>query len=102
MVKPKVAIVVPDYSAGGGVPAVASFLLKALLASNNYHAEVFSLATSARDQDSFRILAPRTWIRRPRLSVRNVNGVDFRHFGAFGSEVEIFRYLPRSILTKEL
>ncbi|MEP6692932.1 MAG: glycosyltransferase family 4 protein [Gemmatimonadaceae bacterium] len=100
--KNRVAIVVPELANGGGVPAVAMFLHRVLRESGDFDADLISLATSSRDEDSVRILAPRSWLRGPRISMHEAHGVAYRHAGSVGAELEYRRYRPRRALTRLL
>jgi len=100
--KPRVAIVVPLLTGGGGVSAVASFLYRVLDASGRYQPEFISLAMSARDKASVRLLSPTSWIRKPEVIAGSWQGKDFRHVGCYFAELEFQRYLPRRVLTELL
>ena len=99
---PRVAIVVPLLTGGGGVPAMASFLYKALDRSGRYQPEFISLALSARDKASVRLLCPPSWFRKPEVIAGTWQGKDYRHVGCYFAELEFQRYRPRHVLTKLL
>ncbi len=98
MDKVRVAIVTQSFFTGGGVPAVARMLTDGLN-SQGFHADVFDVATSARDENSRRIVSPTTWVRRS-LEGETVSGV--RKWGANAAEIEVMRYRPRRSLTEAL
>jgi D-inositol-3-phosphate glycosyltransferase len=98
----RVAIVVPAFGRGGGVPEVAKFLRAVLLRTGRYSCEIISLSTAWRDEHNVRLSAPTTWIRGPRIVARHVDGIDYREAGSVLSEIEVRRYRPRTRLTKLL
>ena len=97
-----VAIVVPDLTGGGGVPAVARFLCKAIEQSNYFNARLFSLPSSVADPASLRLVAPRTWPRGPVVEKGEWEKREFEHVGAVFAEFEFQRYRPRRVLTSLL
>ncbi|HET6553595.1 MAG TPA: glycosyltransferase family 4 protein [Dyella sp.] len=99
---PTIGVVVPALAAGGGVPAVASFLCRSIESSGRFQLRVFSLATSSRDRDSVLMRSPRTWLRAPGSSSGTWEGRKFTHFGASLAELEFMRYQPRPALTAAL
>jgi glycosyltransferase involved in cell wall biosynthesis len=99
---PRVAIVVPSLAARGGLPALAFFLHRTLLASGRYEPSLISLATSANDEDSVRLVRPATWRRGVQTTSRDIGGIPYVHVGAVGTEIEILRYQPRGALTRLL
>ena len=100
--KPRIALIVPDLVSDGGLPSVTLFLLRIIEASGMFQADIVSVASSARDPTSVRLLSPPSWFR----GVRAVDGVwqgrPYRHFGARLTEFEFQRYRPRRILTRAL
>ncbi|PQJ35060.1 hypothetical protein BSZ35_11060 [Salinibacter sp. 10B] len=101
--KPKtIAIVVPDLSTSGGVATVAHFLRDLISESNRYDADVISVALGSSDRASVHLRAPSTWADGVQVRSESVNGVSYDHVGAWASEIEYFRYQPRSILTERL
>jgi D-inositol-3-phosphate glycosyltransferase len=99
---PTVAIVLPSLSARGGIPALALFLYHTLKASTRYDPRLISLATSARDLNSTRLLQPASWFRGVRASSERLGDIPYIHVGAHATEVEPFRYRPRQVLTELL
>ena len=102
MKKPKIAIVVPALTEWGGLPTVAMFLREAINRSGRYESELISVAISARDSASVRLLSPRTWLAGPQIESRALNGNAFKHIGCYFCEFEFQRYLPRTQLTRIL
>jgi glycosyltransferase involved in cell wall biosynthesis len=98
----RIALVTPAFPENGGTTSVTRFLYEALAASPHYDPFIISLATSAHDPASFRLLSPRTWSKGPVAVTRECNGVQFVHVGAWGSEIELLRYRPRRILNRIL
>ncbi len=99
---PRIALVVPNFVGGGGVPSVALFLHRIIQSSGMFQAEVISLATSATDGSSVRLLSPSSWFKGVKILDGIWQGIPYRHFGAFLSEFEFQRYRPRRILTDAL
>jgi len=83
----------------GGVVVVASFIHQQLLESGRYIPHFVSLATSFRDKNSVRLLAPSTWKSGPQLTEGEWANIPYTHAGAFLTEFEFQRYLPRKRLT---
>jgi glycosyltransferase involved in cell wall biosynthesis len=102
MTKARIALLVPGLSYGGGVPAVARFLYRVLQRSDRYLVKVISLATSAHDLSSVRLLSPRTWVNGVRWSHEQWQDISCRHVGAVFSELEFQRYRARRTLTNAL
>jgi len=98
----KVAVVVPAFAAGGGVSAVARFLVDVLDASGRYEPALISLALSSVDPTSVCLRRPRSWLRGIQVEERQAFGRGCRHVGAFISDVETQRYRPRRRLTEIL
>jgi glycosyltransferase involved in cell wall biosynthesis len=99
--KPSIALVVPDLTVYSGVPAVALFLHRIISDAGRHVPQLISVATSARDRNSVRLTDPRSW-GKPRISVEETRGYDFKHVGAVFTEFEFQRYRPRRVLTEEL
>ncbi|MFO1431397.1 MAG: glycosyltransferase family 4 protein [Candidatus Competibacteraceae bacterium] len=96
---PKIAIVVPNLTDRGGIPAVASFIYQAIHNSSKYTAEYISIPMSSHDNASVRLVSPRTWLDGIKVVDDFWNGKPFRHVGALFTEFEFQRYHPRSKLT---
>lgn len=94
----RVALITHDLGAGGGCGAITAFLHKILTASRRYAPEIFSLATSAVDPWSVRIVSPRTWWRGVQVAPDVWRGMPFHHVGAVATELEFQRYRPRRVL----
>lgn len=101
--KRKIAIVSPDLAGtGGGVATVASFIYEAIRASQKYEVDLISIATSARDASSVRILSPQSWLRGIESRNETWRGRDVLHIGCRFAELEPQRYMPRGKLTNLL
>ncbi len=98
----RVALLVPDFDADGGVPQVGRFLRDVLHGSERYTPDVISLARGARDPAGSQLTRPSTWARGAQVEERNWNGISCRHVGARWSEFEFQRYRPRPVLTEVL
>lgn len=101
-VTPRIAIVVPAFGHGGGVPEVAKFLRNVLLRSGRYSCEIISLSTAWRHEHNVRLTAPTTWMRGPQLVTKRADGIDYQEAGSVLSEIEVRRYRPRHVLTELL
>lgn len=98
----RIALVVPSLSEGGGVPAVARFIKDTILRSGRYDLKLVSLATSAEDPESVRIVTPSSWLRGARTTAGEWEGLPFVHVGAVGGEFEFQRYSSRRVLAEVL
>lgn len=96
----RIALVTHDLSQVGGLPSMITFLHRTLTESGRYAPEMISLATSAADASSMRLLAPSTWATPPRIEQVDWHQYQFRHAGVWGSELEPQRYRPRRSLTE--
>lgn len=81
---------------------MTAFLYAALEETDDYRPEVISLALSSRDEASVRLRAPKTWRNGPRVMRRTEREIDHCHVGAWFTEIEPFRYRPRSVLNEVL
>jgi glycosyltransferase involved in cell wall biosynthesis len=86
----------------GGVRRTALFLYHVLRTSGLYEPDLVSLANSARDTSSVRLLSPPSWLRGPRVTQGRWEGVPYRHVGAWLAEFEFQRCRPRQALTRQL
>jgi glycosyltransferase involved in cell wall biosynthesis len=100
--KHSVALVVPAFATSGGVRVVTQFLHRILTDSGRYEPAIISLATSARDANSVRLLSPPSWVRGIQISTETSHGVTFQHVGAFLVEFEFLRYQTRRKLCELL
>ena len=100
--RPRIAVVVPALAEGGGVSTVAKFLYGIISESGHYRADIISLATSARDEASRRILAPASWLAGIRIIDGKWQGEKYQHVGCNLAEFEFQRYRQRHILTELL
>lgn len=102
MKKKRIAILAPDLSVLNGVSVVAKFLYEIINSSETFSADLISIATSARDVSSVRLLSPQSWMKGVRVENGNFQGIPFRHIGANLTEIEFFRYRPRKRLSEAL
>lgn len=99
---PKIGVIVPEITNTGGVASVAEFVIRTIRERSNYQLKVVSLAMAARDQASLLLSDPRTWARGATVLDGDFRGMAFRHVGAVVPEVESRRYLPRTVLAREV
>jgi D-inositol-3-phosphate glycosyltransferase len=99
MKKKSVAIVVPCIEKGGGVPSLALYLYKALSIYSNYQIDIISISTSRYDKNSTKIFSPKTWVKGIKVSEKKRNSINIINVGAYFTELEFMRYMPRKILT---
>jgi glycosyltransferase involved in cell wall biosynthesis len=95
----RVALVVPGFEEGGGVPEVALFLERVMRESGRYRSEFVSLPVASNDPSSIRVRAPSTWLRGVRTDEGEWEGHRFTRVGSVWSELEFQRYRPRRPLT---
>jgi len=98
----RIAIVAPALAARGGLASVALFLHHTAQASGRYEPHLISLATSSVDNNSVRLVSPRTWSRRPRITSERLGDLTYQHVGSAIAEIEPLRYRPHAALTKLL
>jgi len=96
---PKVAIVSPFLNTAGGIPSVAAFIYHTVQNSRRYTADYISLACSAFDRASVRLASPKSWLGGVKVVPGMCGERPLRHVGAFLTEFEFQRYLPRRRLT---
>ncbi|MEM6622339.1 MAG: glycosyltransferase family 4 protein [Pseudomonadota bacterium] len=98
----RIGLVVPALDYEGGVQSVAQFLVKTIRERSDHDLKIISLATSSRDTESRRLLAPGTWATPVRTRQGVFEEMAFTHVGARFTEFEFQRYKPRAALTREL
>ncbi|MBC7797020.1 MAG: hypothetical protein H7Z37_09115, partial [Pyrinomonadaceae bacterium] len=100
--KKKIAIVTPDLKHRSGVSVIAKFLFDVINATDDLCAELISVSTSRHDANSVKLMNPKTW--REKIKVTQVIETDlsYRHVGANLTEIELFRYRPRRVLDEIL
>ena len=96
--RPKIALVVPALTGGGGVPTVARFLLDIGLRDGRFEFLVVSLVTSSKNDLSVRLLKPSTWFSKVSVRRASWEGISFFEVGAFATELEFQRYRRRKAL----
>ncbi len=100
--KIRIALMVPELTAIGGLRRVVEFFVRALGALGSYETAVVSLAQIRNSPESVRLLDPLTWFRGVRVANGTWEHGDFLHVGCVFSELEFQRYRPRAALTKIL
>ena len=98
----RVALVVPGFEEGGGVPQVARFLAGAMRESGRYVPEFISVPMASSDPDSVSLRAPSSWLRGLRVQRVEHDGETLLRVGAYACELEFQRYRPRRVLTELL
>lgn len=102
----RVVVVVPEYrteqAPGGGVSAVADFLVDAFLADGEWDVALLSPRMWSRAPESRRLTAPGTWLRGPATHRGRTGRVTLTYVGADWSEFEFMRYAPRAALDRLL
>jgi glycosyltransferase involved in cell wall biosynthesis len=98
----KIAIVVPSLFKTGGVTTVARFIKNTALRSDKYEIKLISLCMARQEKTSVEIFRPYSWLRGVTTQKGSWDNLPFTHVGAFLSEIEFQRYLPRRALTKLL
>lgn len=94
----RIAIAVPGYEEGGGVPAVADFLVRALQQRRGYSIQIVSMAVRWNDPLNTRVTRPWEWLRGPRCLELPGRPVPVTRIGARWAEAEFMRYMPRRAL----
>ena len=98
----RIGVVVPEITNTGGVASVAEFVIRTVLDRTDYDLKIISLAMAARDRASLLLTRPATWARGATVIDGDFRGHRFAHVGAIVPEIESRRYLPRSVLAREV
>lgn len=98
----RIALVTHSLASGGGTGTMTAFLYRVLAESGKYQPDVISLASSATDFVSVRLLAPGTWLRGPGVESGAWCSLPYRHIGAVLVEFEFQRYRPHAALIQLL
>ena len=101
-VKQTLGIVVPGLDLGGGVPAVASFIMQAALRSESFTVRMVSLCMASSDPASVSLRDIHSWKKGITVRHGTWRGRSFSHVGAFLCELEFQRYASRPALSKAL
>lgn len=96
--RPTLGLVVPSLHQGGGVPAVAGFLVDVAERSGEWDLQIISLCMASDDPESTSLRRPGGWLRQPGLGTRAWRGRDIAHVGARWGEIEFQRYRTRPLL----
>lgn len=99
--RPVLGLVVPGLDLGGGVPAVAKFVLR-VAQSNGINVKLISLSMASGDPQSTRLAVPGTWFQTARVRGGSWQGMPFSHVGAEWGELEFQRYRRRPALASAL
>lgn len=102
MKKNKLAILLPHYrnpAQGGGVATVAKFILETCAESKRYSTEIISVSSAFNDENSVRLLSPKSWFQGVQVSEYHWLDVPAKQVGSNFTEFEFQRYMPRRPLT---
>lgn len=97
-----IGVVVPSLESSGGVQSIVEMLIKQIEQSESHDYLLVSLATSASDDCSSRILKPLSLLGGPKVKSREWRGRKVIHIGCTMAELEFMRYRMRSILKSSL
>jgi len=98
----KIALVIPTFPTGGGVPAVGRFLYNVIQQSDKYEADIISLSGHYKDSNNVRITKPISWMRGIRVTKSEHLGIPYAHYGTKFPELPKQTFLPRVSLTEHL
>jgi D-inositol-3-phosphate glycosyltransferase len=96
------SIALVTHSILGGVWTTVKFLCDVLDREENYNYDIFTLASSFKDEASLRLVKPSTWRSKPQMIPKMNDGLATSHVGATMTEFEFQRYKPRRLLTQKL
>jgi glycosyltransferase involved in cell wall biosynthesis len=102
MQKKIIGLVVPSLESNGGVETIVEALLNQIKKSTQYSYILISLATSATDECSTRILMPATLFRGVKVKIVQWRGQYVQHVGCSLVEFEFMRYRQRYALKRAL
>ena len=92
----KVALVVPSFEFGGGVPTIAKNFYNFLI--NKYEVDIFSLSVSSNCDLSTSILNPLSWFKSPKIiQYQTIDNIKYYKVGTRFREIEFMRYQPKKI-----
>src|SRR5690625_4876372 len=100
--KKNIALIVPTFPTGGGVPAVGKFLYHAIKEDENYNQEIISLSGHFKDSNNVRVTSPATWLRGIQITEDVHDGYSYTHYGSFFPEFPGQAFKPRKSLTHHL
>lgn len=86
----------------GGVRRMTEFIYRTVQQSGRYEPDLISLAASANDEASVRLVEPKSWSKGVQVKKGHWRDIPYTHIGAILSELEFQRYRPRSPLTEHL
>lgn len=98
----KIALVIPTFPTGGGVPAVGRFLYNVIQQSGKYEVDILSLSGHYKDPNNVRITNPFSWVRGIRITKNEHLGLAYTHYGAKFPELPRQTFAPRASLTEDL
>lgn len=101
----RIAIVVPEYrseKSGGGVSAVADFLVNVFDSEEAWETEIVSLRMWRGAPQSRRLFSVESWRQGPTVTSRLHDGKVVLEVGSDWAEFEFMRFFPRRVLTETL
>lgn len=98
----KIALIIPTFSTGGGVPAVGRFLYNVIQQSDKYEADIISLSGHYKDSNNVRLANPISWLKGIRVTRSEHLGLPYTHYGTKFPELPRQTFLPRTSLTEHL
>jgi glycosyltransferase involved in cell wall biosynthesis len=98
----KIVIVTQDFSINGGLNVLTLQIYGCVKRHFAIEPRLISLATSTSDSLSVRLFSPASWFRGVCAEKRKFGSIDYIHVGSYLAEVELLRYIRRSILDQEL
>lgn len=98
----QIAVVVPLLDHSGGISQVADFIVRTIERTGFLKVHLVSLATSAADPESARLLSPSTWISSPKTRDGLWRGRSYTHVGAWLAELEFQRYQQRKVIANAI
>ena len=97
--KYKIALVIQGNDTGGGVSSVGWFLYQAISSTERYDVQIFSLETQYNNPINVRLLTPKSWFQKKHIFEYTWNNIPAKNIGAYFSEFEFQRYMPRRYFT---
>ena len=98
----KIALVKSGVYTDGGVSSVCQFLYQLLSSDKRFDVQLISLETDYNNPSNLRILSPKSWFQKNRITDYTWNGIPVKHIGAIFSELEFLRYMSRNEITNLL
>src|SRR5690625_7981804 len=100
--KKNIALIVPTFPTGGGVPAVGKFLYHAIKGDENYNQEIISRSGRFKDSNNVRVTSPATWLRGIQITEDVHGGYSYTHYGSLFTAFAGQAVTPRKSLSHHL